>query len=60
MKEWRMKRGLSRYELSILVRHSEKSIERWEQGKCKPSGDAVFTLCDVLGVKWEELCDERE
>lgn len=60
MKKWREARGLSRHELSTLVCRSEKSIERWEQGKCQPSGDAVFTLCDVLGVKWEDLCDERD
>lgn len=60
LKRKRNEKGLSRKALANLIGCSEKSIERWENGKCQPNGETICAICEALGIKWEELYDEQQ
>lgn len=69
LKEWRMKRGLSRYQLSDELKTFAKnknnnltfsySALRWyEYGKQKPRLDRLKLLVEFYGKDWEEFFEK--
>ena len=53
--ELRKRRGLSQYQLGMLVGVSNKAVSRWENGSAKPQSRILYKLSDVLGVTVDEL-----
>ena len=39
---------------------SNKTISKWENGKCMPNYSIIQTLCDALGVTLPELMDGED
>ncbi len=53
--ELRERRGLSQYQLGMLVGVSNKAVSKWENGTAKPQSRILYKLSDVLGVTVDEL-----
>lgn len=53
--ELRMRRGLSQFQLGMLVGVSNKAVSKWENGSAKPQSRILYRLCEVLGVTVDEL-----
>lgn len=53
--ELKERRGLSQYQLGILVGVSDKAVSKWENGSAKPQSRILYQLSDVLGVTVDEL-----
>lgn len=53
--ELRERRGLSQYQLGMLVGVSNKAVSKWENGSAKPQSRILYKLSDVLGVTVDEL-----
>ncbi len=55
LNELRKRRGLSQYQLGMLVGVSDKAVSKWENGTSKPQSSILFKLSEVLGVSVDEL-----
>lgn len=55
IKHTRLLKNMSAVELSEKAGVAKSSISDWENGKTQPSADALFRLCDALGVTPTEL-----
>ena len=53
--EMRKKRGLSQYQLGLLLGVSDKAVSKWENGSSKPRPDSYPRLAEILGVSVDEL-----
>ncbi len=53
--ELRKRRGLSQYQIGMLVGVSNKAVSKWENGSAKPQSRILYKLSDVLGVTVDEL-----
>ena len=51
----RREKGLTQAELAGKLNITDKSVSKWECGKCMPDASAVRPLCDILGVTVGEL-----
>ena len=51
----RTRRGLSQFQLGMLVGVSDKAVSKWENGSAKPQSRILYQLSDVLGVSVDEL-----
>ena len=55
IKHTRLLKKMSAVELSEKAGVAKSSISDWENGKTQPSADALFKLCDALGVTPNQL-----
>ena len=55
--ELRVRRGLSQFQLGMLVGVSNKAVSKWENGSAKPQSRILYKLGEVLGVTVDELLD---
>lgn len=53
--ELRKRRGLSQYQLGMLVGVSDRAVSKWENASAKPQSRILYKLSDVLGVTVDEL-----
>ncbi len=53
--ELRVRRGLSQFQLGMLVGVSNKAVSKWENGSAKPQSRILYKLGEVLGVTVDEL-----
>ena len=53
--ELRERRGLSQYQLGMLVGVSDKAVSKWENGSAKPQIKTLYKLSEVLGITVDEL-----
>lgn len=53
--ELRERRGLSQYQLGMLVSVSDKAVSKWENGSAKPQIKTLYKLSEVLGITVDEL-----
>lgn len=53
--EHRKECGLSQENVAAITGISEKTIYNIEYGKCEPEFDTVLMLCDIYGVKLNEV-----
>ena len=51
----RERRGLSQYQLGMLVGVSDKAVSKWENGSAKPQIKTLYKLSEVLGITVDEL-----
>lgn len=55
--EIRKRKGLSQVELSDLSKINLRTLQRIEKGVTEPHGNTLKNLCQVLGVKIEDILD---
>lgn len=53
--ELRVRRGLSQFQLGMLVGVSNKAVSKWENGSAKPQSRILYKLSEVLGITVDEL-----
>ena len=53
--ELRMRRGLTQFQLGMLIGVSDKAVSKWENGSAKPQSGVLSKLGQVLGVSVDEL-----
>ena len=55
----RVRRGLSQYQLGVLVDVSDKAVSKWENGESEPSIDKLIKLSKYFGVNIDESMSFR-
>ena len=60
IKQARLSKGLSAVALAEKAKVAKSSISEWEKGKTQPSADALFRMCDALGISPNELINKEE
>ena len=57
--ECRKKQNLTQAKLAEKLDITDRAISKWETGKAMPDSDIMLDLCDILGIKVNELlCGE--
>ena len=57
--ECRKKKDLTQAQLAEKLDITDRAISKWETGKAMPDSDIMLDLCDILGIKVNELlCGE--
>jgi transcriptional regulator with XRE-family HTH domain len=57
--ECRKKQNLTQAQLAEKLDITDRAISKWETGKAMPDSDIMLNLCDILGIKVNELlCGE--
>ena len=57
--ECRKKQNLTQAQLAEKLDITDRAISKWETGKAMPDSDNMLDLCDILGIKVNELlCGE--
>ena len=57
--ECRKKQNLTQAQLAQELDITDRAISKWETGKAMPDSDIMLDLCDILGIKVNELlCGE--
>lgn len=51
----RMRKGLSQYQLGVLVGVSDKAVSKWENGASKPRINTIRKLAQVFELSVDEL-----
>lgn len=57
IKEKRIEKGLTQQALAEKLFVSNKTVSKWELGKCMPSIDLLKPLCKTLGIDLNELLE---
>ena len=53
----RTEKGLTQSELAEIIHVSNKTVSKWETGKCMPDYSVIKNLCDELEITVAELMD---
>ena len=57
--ECRKKKNLTQAQLAEKLNITDRAVSKWETGKAMPDSDIMLDLCDILGIKVNELlCGE--
>ena len=56
----RRTKNLTQEQLAEKLGVSNKTISKWENGKCMPDYSIIQKLCDALGVTLPELMDGED
>lgn len=56
----RKEKNLTQAGLAEKIGVSNKTISKWETGKCMPDYNVIQKLCDELGISISELMDAEE
>ena len=60
IKKLREKKRLTQLQLAEKLTVSDKTVSKWENGKCMPDYGVIQPLCTELGVTVSELMDGEE
>ena len=60
LKELRIQKGISQYELAEKLFVSRSAIAKWENGNGIPSDVNLETICEFFGVEEEWLLDRKD
>ena len=60
IKKMRLSKGMSAIALAKNANVAQSSLSDWENGKTQPSADALFRMCDAMGITPSELLDLDE
>lgn len=55
IKQERIKKKLTQAQLGTMIGVSEKSVSKWETGKCEPSYENMEQLCDIFGLSMDKI-----
>lgn len=53
--ECRKEKGITQNELATLLNVTDKSVSKWERGKCLPDVSLYVELCSILGITLNEF-----
>ena len=56
----RKEKNFTQAELAVKLGVSNKTISKWETGKCMPDYNVIQSLCNQLGISISELMDAEE
>lgn len=56
----RKEKNLTQEQLAERLNISNKTVSKWETGKCMPDYGIIKSLCEILGVTVSELMDGEE
>ncbi len=56
----RKEKNLTQEQLAEKLGVSNKTVSKWETGRCMPDYAVIKTLCDTLGITIAELMDGEE
>ena len=56
----RKEKNLTQEQLAEILGVSNKTVSKWECGKCMPDYNVVQSLCDELGITIAELMDAEK
>lgn len=59
IKKARQTKGLSAINLAKTANVAQSSLSDWENGKTQPSADALFRMCDAMGITPSQLIDDE-
>ncbi len=51
----RKEKGLTQAELAVKLNVTDKSVSKWECGRCMPDASLTRPLCELLGISVGEL-----
>ena len=57
IKKARQNKGMSAITLAKTANVAQSSLSDWENGKTQPSADALFRMCDAMGITPSQLLD---
>ena len=60
LRELRMRRGLSQFQLGSLVGVTEKAVSKWERDLSCPDVDSLPRLAEIFGITVDEMLNARE
>ena len=52
--------GMTQAELGAKLNYSDKTISKWENGKCMPDYSVIEALCQALSITLPELMDGED
>lgn len=55
LKAARVNKRLTQEDVGTALNVTKKTVGAWENGKTMPSVDKIDALCDLLGVKYDEI-----
>lgn len=55
LKAARVNKGLTQGAVGVAVGVTKKTVGAWENGKSMPKADKIDALCDLLGVKYDDI-----
>lgn len=55
MKAARINRNMTQEEFARKVHVTKKTVGAWESGRTFPKVDKIQIICDVLGVKYDDI-----
>lgn len=55
LKAARVNKGLTQAEVGKSVGVTPKTVGSWEKGDTMPKPDKIDPLCDLLGVKYDDI-----
>lgn len=53
--ELRLRRGLTQYQLGVLIGVSDKAVSKWENGSSMPQSSILYKLSEALEISVDEL-----
>ncbi len=56
----RKEKNITQAQLAEILGISNKTVSKWENGKCMPDYSIIEMLCDELGITVTELIDGRD
>ena len=56
----RKEKNLTQEQLSEILNVSNKTVSKWENGKCMPDYSIIKALCDALSITLPELMDAKD
>ncbi len=55
IKAARTNKGMTQTELATALGVTKKTVSTWENGKTMPKVDKIDALCQVLGIKYDDI-----
>lgn len=55
IKAARVNKGLTQNDMANALCVTKKTVGSWESGKTKPRIDKVEPICDLLGVRYDDI-----
>lgn len=55
LKSARVNKGLTQADVGLAIGVTPKTVGSWEQGKTMPNSKKINPLCELLGVKYDDI-----
>ena len=56
----RKEKGLTQAELAVKLNVTDKSVSKWECGRCMPDASLTRPLCELLTSAWASCLREKD